>query len=193
MNYNDLAVAAFFLDSVRKRAAGQQAYCWDLNLRLPIAPTIEESLRIVMQDWDADEVEHYIVGIKKNGERNLELVRGKPVLLEGVSDFLFAVHTDEDHRFRWRVSEVSSGSAMSMPHASEQEAIEAAKKGLARFGRAGLQNAIDNARDGLVAAFARKTVMPSVIHPVGPEEAQVLKRVGVQSDVGDLMFRTDQD
>jgi hypothetical protein len=187
MNYSHLAVAAYLLDQVRRRAIGGGGFCWDLTCHLPVAPTIEESLRIAMQDWDAESVEFYITDCTKKGSISLSLVSGKPVHIEGIPDLMLVVHTDEDHRYRWRVTEVSSGCAMSKPQSSEQDALDAVQRAVSRYGADGIRTVIRNVIEGQVEAFKNGEAFPSTLTPVAPTEAATLQAHGVDAKVGDLM------
>lgn len=71
---------------------------WDINVALPIAPTIEKSLAILAQDWDGDIISFYRTDHDKKNVRTLVETTGKPVRLEGLNGVFFVLHTDHDHQ-----------------------------------------------------------------------------------------------
>jgi hypothetical protein len=188
-DYNRIGIAAYLMDQVRRRPIGNSAFVWELAISLPIAPSIEESLRIAMQDWEGESVDLYATERHRDGTVTLSLIRGKPIAFPEMPEAMMAVFTDVHHRFHWRVTEASAGSAMSGPQATEEDAINAAKRGIERFGADGVRAAFRNCRDVLVTAFQRGACVPSAVGFVSPSEAATLQALGVQVETGDCMWQ----
>lgn len=183
---NSSRITEFLLGLIRRRPVGHDANLWELNCLLPIAPTLEESLRIVSQNWDMETVDFYISDVSQKHGQRLMLVQGRPVHIEGLSSLMFAVHTDKDHRFPWRVTELSTGAAMSKPQPGEKEALDAVQKALNRFGVDYFMRSIQNLREQQAESFQRNELLTSPIGVVSPEEANKIQSVGLPAEPGDL-------
>lgn len=128
-------VGAFLRDQIRRRPIGEGAALWNLDVLLPLAPSVEEALRIAMQHWDGETVEFYICDNVKRAEHpRLVLVKGQPVTIDGVGELCFGAYTDVDHRYRWSVTEISTGMALTGPKASFEEAVGAAAAAVKKSG-----------------------------------------------------------
>lgn len=182
------ASAIFLLDRIKKTPIGDGAAAWSLNVLLPVAPSLEESLRIASQDWDGETVEFYVTDVGKRGKSvALHLVTGKPIHLEGLSDFMFAVHTDTDHRFHWRVTEISTGSAVTGMKPTEELAITAVTGICAKYGTEGVMTTVLSTRDQLAAAFANQDSVPPRLTPIERGTAEILRELGIDAKAGDFM------
>lgn len=182
---------ALLTDRIKRWPLGESAAAWSLNILLPVAPTLDESLRIASQDWDAEVVEFYVVDIpnRRRSGLKLQLVKGRPIHLEGLHELQFAVHTDPDHRFHWRVTELSTGSAITSVKSTEAEAIASASGVCERYGADGVIRTLLSARERLAAAFANREAAPQRLTPVARGTAEILKGLGVDVEPGDLMER----
>lgn len=170
-NLTDADMGNILIELVLRRPIGRGIAMWDINTALPIAPTIEKSLAILAQDWDGDIVSFYRTDHDKKNMRTLVETTGKPVRLEDLNGVFFVLHTDHDDRFRWRVTEISSGCAMSKPKASEKDALDALTRVKKQYGAEGIIRIIEDSRKAMQREFAANGGIPETLGAMTERQA----------------------
>lgn len=113
-----------------------------------------ESLRIATQDWSNEEVDFYMTSTTRTGVTSLALCRGNPIYVERLPESRFVVHTDKDHRFKWRATDVSSGLSIPKRGDDRKFAIAELERAIDRYGVARFRAMLASSRDGLASVFS---------------------------------------
>jgi hypothetical protein len=109
---------------------------FDLRLALPPAKTVEESIDLARRPFvPGHATTPCFVRVSRN--RSKVVTTGcEPVTVEGYEDVRFGVHLEPGHRFRWHVTEFSTGASVTNHCPSREAAIEKLCERLKRNGPA---------------------------------------------------------
>lgn len=133
----------------------QGARIFDLDLALPPAKSIEESLDLARRPFiNGKAATSCFVPLR--GKRSaVRMVACEPVAVKGYEGFKFGVHLEPDHRFRWHVTELSTGASITGHCPTREAAIAKATERLGKDTPSGFQQKLDSWRRHAYAEAAR--------------------------------------
>jgi len=121
------------------------------DLLLPPANSLEESIRLL---YDAHHAEDKLmmpaIATSKKGKPTYQLVECERVTIEGYEEYIFGAYTESDTRWRWRVTEMSSGYALCKAQSSKEKAIEKATQNIKKREKKYFQKDIENVRQDMM-------------------------------------------
>lgn len=129
---------------------------FDAQISLPPAKTIEESIDLARQPFVMGSAQTACwVSITKKRSR-LTVAPCEPVVFEGFEAFRFGVHLEPGNRFRWHVTELSSGSSLTSHCPTRESAIAKASERLSKETAKSLKQKLDHGREHAYARAKRQ-------------------------------------
>ena len=126
-------------------------HIFDLHVALPPGRTLEESIDVARRPFTPGQaLTPTMVRLTRN-RSTVKFVACKPLTIKGYEEFRLGVHQEDGHRFRWHVTEFSTGSSVSGPCATEDAAIQKASQRITKYRPAYFRQLVADSREWLYA------------------------------------------
>jgi hypothetical protein len=137
----------WLLEQFRSAALGGDGHrIFDARLALPPAKTIEESIDLASRPFVAGSAQTACWVPLTRRRSKLVMTPCDPISFVGYEAFKFGVHPEPGHRFRWYVTEFSTGSAITTGCPTREAAIEQARVRLSKDTPKEFRRKVDSAR-----------------------------------------------
>ncbi len=151
---NDKARYLWLLDRVTSALiASDGTKIFDLKLALPPARTITDSIDLARRPYsEGQAVTACVVKVSRNRSR-VTTTACEPVPVDGYHEFEFGLHREPRNRFRWHVTERSTGASITNHCPTREAALAKLRQRLSKYSPERLRQVIESFRE---SAFERE-------------------------------------
>lgn len=134
----------WLLSQVTFAPISSDGHCiFDVRLALPPAKTVEASIDLARRPFEAGQALTPCWAPISRKRSKMVVTPCEPVQLKGYENFRFGVHLEPGHRFRWHVTEFSTGASVTSHCPSREAALAKLQDRVGKYRPKYFQNQLD--------------------------------------------------